>query len=205
MVTDLCRGCLAHSCVASCKRNAIVIDEHQHAHIDKSKCVECGRCAKACQYSAIHNFQRPCERACKVNAISMAPGGEAAIDYEKCINCGACVYHCPFGATVDVSSIVSVIREIMAAEEKGEDEKVIAIVAPSIASQFLYASLGQVITGIKELGFDEVLEVAVGAEMVAYKEGLELKRKGIPHFLLLPGVCQVYRDQTPDHGGAYIS
>ena len=178
VVTDLCRGCLAHSCVASCKRNAIVIDEHQHAHIDKSKCVECGRCAKACQYSAIHNFQRPCERACKVNAISMAPGGEAAIDYEKCINCGACVYHCPFGATVDVSSIVSVIREIMAAEEKGEDEKVIAIVAPSIASQFLYASLGQVITGIKELGFDEVLEVAVGAEMVAYKEGLELKEKG---------------------------
>ena len=38
--------------------------------------------------------------------------------------------------------------------------------------------MGQVITGIKELGFDEVLEVAVGAEMVAYKEGLELKEKG---------------------------
>ena len=54
----------------------------------------------------------------------------------------------------------------------------IAIAAPSIASQFLYASLGQVITGIKELGFSEVLEVAVGAEMVAYKEGLELKEKG---------------------------
>ena len=178
VVTDLCRGCLAHNCVASCKRNAIIIDEHQHAHIDKSKCVECGRCASACQYSAIHNFQRPCERACKVNAISMAPGGEASIDYDQCINCGACVYHCPFGATVDVSSIVNVIKEIQAAEEKPADEKVIAIAAPSIASQFLYASLGQVITGIKELGFSEVLEVAVGAEMVAYKEGLELKEKG---------------------------
>ena len=159
VVTDLCRGCLAHNCVASCKRNAIIIDEHQHAHIDKSKCVECGRCASACQYSAIHNFQRPCERACKVNAISMAPGGEASIDYDQCINCGACVYHCPFGATVDVSSIVNVIKEIQAAEEKPADEKVIAIAAPSIASQFLYASLGQVITGIKELGFSEVLEV----------------------------------------------
>ena len=66
VVTDLCRRCLAHSCVESCKRNAIVIDSHQHAHIDKSKCVECGKCANACQYSAIHNFQRPCERACKV-------------------------------------------------------------------------------------------------------------------------------------------
>ena len=115
VVTDLCRGCLAHSCVQSCKRDAIIIDSHQHAHIDKNKCVECGRCAGACQYSAIHNFQRPCERACKVNAISMGPGGEASIDYEKCIDCGACVYHCPFGATVDVSSIVSVIKEIQAA------------------------------------------------------------------------------------------
>lgn len=178
VVTDLCRGCLAHSCVSSCKRDAIIVDSHQHAHIDKSKCVECGRCAKACQYSAIHNFQRPCERACKVNAISMGAGGEATIDYDKCINCGACVYHCPFGATVDVSSIVNVIKEIREAEDNCEKDKVIAIVAPSIASQFLYASLGQVITGIKELGFAEVLEVAVGAEMVAYKESLELKEKG---------------------------
>lgn len=178
VVTDLCRGCLAHSCRQACPRDAIVIDEHQHAHIDKSKCIECGKCAKACQYSAIHNFQRPCERACKVNAISMGPGGEATIDYDKCINCGACVYHCPFGATVDVSSIVDVIDAIRSAEKNTDTGKVVAIVAPSIASQFTYASLGQVITGIKELGFDEVLEAAVGAEMVAYKEGLELVEKG---------------------------
>lgn len=177
VVTDMCRGCLAHSCMDSCKLNAITIDSHQHAHIDKSKCVECGRCAKACQYGAIHNFQRPCERACPVGAISMAPGGEASIDEENCINCGACVYHCPFGATVDVSSIVSVINELLEAENNPE-HRVIAMVAPSIASQFLYASLGQVITGIYKLGFNEVLEVAVGAEMVAYKEGLELIEKG---------------------------
>lgn len=177
VVTDLCRGCLAHSCQMSCPRDAIIIENH-HARIDKSKCIECGKCAKACQYSAIHNFQRPCEKSCKVNAISMGPGGEAQIDYNKCIDCGTCVYHCPFGALVDVSSIVDVIDEIRKVESNMNEGKVIAIVAPSIASQFTYASLGQVITGIKELGFDEVLEVAVGAEMVAYKEGLELVEKG---------------------------
>ncbi len=198
VVTDLCRGCLAHSCLQSCPRDAIVIDEHQHAHIDKSKCIECGKCARACQYSAIHNFQRPCERACKVNAISMGPGGEASIDYDKCINCGACVYHCPFGATVDVSSIVDVIDEIRKVEKNTDPRKVIAIVAPSIASQFVYAGLGQVITGIKELGFDEVLEVAVGAEMVAYKEGLELVEKGFLTSSCCPAFVKYIETKHPN-------
>ena len=160
VVTDLCRGCLAHSCRDACKLGAIKITEKQRAKIDKTKCVECGRCAKACSYSAIHNFQRPCEMACKVDAISMGPGGEACIDYEKCISCGSCVYHCPFGATVDVSSIVDVIKCLKRGAEDSE-KPVVAIVAPSIASQFGYAELGQVITGIRKLGFAEVLEVCL--------------------------------------------
>lgn len=177
VVTELCRGCLAHSCKESCKLNAIEIDSHQKAHIDKTKCVECGRCAKACKYSAIHNFIRPCESVCKVKAITMGEGGEATIDPEKCIDCGACVYHCPFGATVDTSSIVDIINTIMESQNNTK-YKVYAIVAPSIASQFLYAKLGQVITGIKKLGFHSVMEVAFGADMIASKEAEELIEKG---------------------------
>ena len=41
-VTDSCRGCLAHRCVDSCAKKAIIIDSEQKAHIDKSKCVNCG-------------------------------------------------------------------------------------------------------------------------------------------------------------------
>lgn len=178
VVTDLCRGCLAHSCKASCKLNAIEVDKSHHAKIDKSKCVECGKCAKACQYSAIHNFQRPCENACKVDAISMAEGGEAEIDSKKCIDCGACVYHCPFGATVDVSSIVEVVNSLKESKRKDSNNPTLAIVAPSIASQFLYAKIGQVVTGIRKLGFAEVLEVAIGADIVATKEAKELVEKG---------------------------
>lgn len=85
VVTDLCRGCVAHACVDACKLGAITVDSHQKAEIDKSKCVECGKCAKSCPYSAIANFKRPCEKACKVDAISMAPDGVAQIDSEKCI------------------------------------------------------------------------------------------------------------------------
>lgn len=177
VVTDLCRGCLAHSCMDACKLKAINIDERNRVKIDKNKCVECGRCAKVCKYSAIHNFQRPCEKACPVGAISMGPTGEAAIDYDNCISCGSCVYTCPFGATVDTSSIVDVINSIKESKEKDSNNPTVAIVAPSIGSQFLYASLGQVITGIHKLGFAEVFEVALGADMVAPKEAEELVEK----------------------------
>ena len=91
-VTSACRGCLAHRCEDVCRRGAITFDEHQKAHIDKSKCVECGQCAKVCPYSAIANEKRPCEKACKIKAISMGEDGAASIDNETCTSCGACVY-----------------------------------------------------------------------------------------------------------------
>ena len=173
VVTDLCRGCLAHNCMDACKLNAIYIDEKHHARIDKSKCVDCGRCASACAYSAIHNFRRPCESSCEVHAISMGPTGAAVIDEEKCVSCGACVYHCPFGATVDVSSIVDIVKAIKSYEE-GKGKPVYALVAPAVGSQCINVTLGQVISGIKKLGFERVIEVALGADIVAKNETEEL-------------------------------
>ena len=52
-VTNACRGCLAHRCEDACKRGAISFDDNHVAHIDKTKCVECGACAKVCPYSAL--------------------------------------------------------------------------------------------------------------------------------------------------------
>ena len=176
VVTDLCRGCVAHRCADGCKLGAITFDEEQRAHINKEKCVECGKCAKLCPYSAITNFKRPCERSCKVDAISMAKDGVATIDSEKCIACGACVYQCPFGATLDVSSITDVIKTIMASENN-EKFHVYAMVAPAIGGQFTYARPGQIITAIKELGFYSVEEAAMGADIVAYHEAQELSEK----------------------------
>ncbi|MGF6376362.1 [FeFe] hydrogenase (group B1/B3) [Clostridiales Family XIII bacterium PM5-7] len=197
VVTDLCRGCLANNCVMACKLNAITIDSNHHARIDKAKCIDCGKCAKACKYSAIHNFQRPCEIACKADAISMAPGGEASIDPEKCIDCGSCVYHCPFGATVDVSSIVDVVNSLKESRID-QNNPTIAIVAPSIASQFLYANLGQVISGIKKLGFHQVLEVALGADMVAKKETEELMEKGFLTSSCCPAFVKYIETRFPN-------
>lgn len=176
-VTNACRGCLAHRCQNACPRNAIYFDEHQRAHIDKTKCVECGMCSKVCPYSSIINNKRPCQSACKVGAISIGEEQSAQIDNSKCIECGACVYQCPFGAISDKSYIVDVIKLIQNSHNNS-DYKVYAIVAPSIASQFDYATLGQVITGIKQLGFHSVVEVAIGADMTADAEAKEFAHMG---------------------------
>ena len=176
-VTASCRGCLAHRCEDVCKRGAITFDSNHVAHIDKSKCIQCGQCAKVCPYSAIIDRKRPCQIACKVKAISIKDDNTAEIDDEKCIQCGACVYQCPFGAIMDKSFILDAI-DIMKNSNGNQDYKVYAIVAPSVSSQFSYAKLGQVITGLKELGFYTVIEVALGADMVAQAESKELAEKG---------------------------
>lgn len=196
-VTDLCRGCIAHRCKDVCKLNAITFDDEGQAHIDKSKCVECGKCAKVCPYGAIANFKRPCERACKFDAIKMAEGGEAEIDNEKCVACGACVYQCPFGATVDVSSIVDVIHAIKGSENNSK-YNVYAIVAPAIASQFNYAETGQAITAIKELGFYKVHEAALGADMVALSEAQELIEKGFLTSSCCPAFVKYIKTKFPE-------
>lgn len=177
-VTSVCRGCLAHRCEDVCKRGAITFDNNHVAHIDKTKCIECGQCAKVCPYMAIVNRKRPCQNACKVKAISITESNCAAIDDSKCIQCGACVYQCPFGAITDRSYILKVI-DLIKNSDNNKNYKVYAMVAPSISSQFTYAKLGQVVTGMKDLGFHTVIEAALGADMVAMAESRELAEKGM--------------------------
>ena len=188
-VTSACRGCLAHRCNDACRFGAITFDENHVAHIDKSKCKECGACSKVCPYNAIRNNKRPCELACKVGAISMGAEKEACINHDKCISCGACVYQCPFGAITDKSFIVDAIN-IIKESENNKKYKVFAVVAPSISSQFSYANHGQVITGLKQLGFHTVVEAALGADMVALNEAKELTEKGF----LTSSCCPAFVD-----------
>ena len=196
-VTNSCRGCLAHRCEDVCRRGAISFDHNHTAHIDKSKCVDCGACAKVCPYTAIINRKRPCESACKIKAISMNEDKAAKINNDKCIACGACVYQCPFGAIMDKSFILDVI-DIIKKSENNSKYKVFAVVAPSISSQFTYAKLGQVITGLKELGFHTVVEAALGADMVAYKESAELAEKGFLTSSCCPAFVSYIEKAFPD-------
>jgi len=196
-VTNACRGCLAHRCEDVCKFGAITFDSHQKAHIDKSKCKECGACAKVCPFSAITNHKRPCQNACKVKAISMDENKAAYIDNDSCIACGACVYQCPFGAISDKSYILDAIK-LLKESQNNKESRVYAVVAPTISSQFTYAKLGQVVSGIKELGFHTVVEAALGADMVAAAESKELAEKGFLTSSCCPAFVTFIKQSFPD-------
>ncbi|HMM00163.1 MAG TPA: monomeric [FeFe] hydrogenase [Bacilli bacterium] len=201
-VTNACRGCIAHKCQTVCPKNTIHIDPITHtAKIDKTNCVNCGMCAKACPYSAILDMKRPCEMACKVGAISIDKDGASEINEEKCIRCGACAYQCPFGAIMDKSYMIDVI-EMLKRAKKDKNYRVGVIVAPSIAGQFENVRLTQVVSGILELGFSSVIEAAKGADMVAIDESDELLEKGFLTSSCCPAFVryiQVHKPSIADH------
>ena len=97
-----CRGCIAHRCSSACPRGAISFDDNHHAHIDPDKCVNCGKCASVCPYSAIRTTSAPASARLQGQGH---PAGRKP--------CGAYrrqqvhrlrrvrLYQCPFGAIQD--------------------------------------------------------------------------------------------------------
>ncbi|MFT9495354.1 4Fe-4S dicluster domain-containing protein [Anaerosolibacter sp.] len=209
-ITEACRGCLAHRCVEACPVNAIY-HVGQRAYINPQKCIECGKCKDACPYNAISDVMRPCRRVCPTDALSIDEDKKAVIDHKKCIQCGACVYHCPFGAIMDKSQVVDVI-EILKEGNKRPRSSVYAVIAPAISSQFTYVKIGQVVKAIKMLGFQDVIEAALGADLVALHEthefAEEIEEKGFITSSCCPAFVSYIRMKYPalvDHISTSIS
>ena len=173
LVTDGCQGCLAHPCVEVCPKDAITLDRtNGRSHIDPDKCIKCGKCASVCSYNAIIIQDRPCAAACGMDAIHTDENGKAEIDYDKCVSCGMCLVNCPFGAIADKSQIFQVIRAIQSGE------RVYAAVAPAFVGQFgNRVTPGKLRAAMKQLGFADVFEVAVGADLCATQEAIDFMQE----------------------------
>ena len=170
-VSNYCQNCIAASCQKVCPKGAISF-RNNRSYIDLDKCIRCGKCAKACPYNAIVHLERPCAAACGMDAIGSDEYGRAVINQDKCVACGQCLVSCPFGAIVDKGQIFQVIQSIL----KGD--KVVAIVAPAFIGQFgKHSTPGKFIAAMKELGFERIVEVAVGADMCTIEEAKDFLEK----------------------------
>lgn len=170
LITDACRGCFAQPCVVNCPKQAISI-KNGRSIIDEEKCISCGRCVDVCPYHAVIRVPIPCEEACPVNAITKGDDGKEHIDPDKCILCGKCLQSCPFGAVVEMSQMVDVLKAM-----HDTDKKVVAMLAPAVLGQFP-GSINHLVGALKKVGFDDVIEVAIGADITTQKEAAEFIEK----------------------------
>lgn len=163
-VTNKCMGCVAHPCREVCPKEAISMVNGK-SFIDQDKCIKCGKCKAICPYDAISHQVRPCAAACGVNAIKNDKRDRAIIDNDLCVSCGQCMVSCPFGAIADKSQIFQLIRAMQSGR------KIIAQVAPAFVGQFGPEVTADMLkTALKELGFYDVYETAIGADLGAIAE-----------------------------------
>jgi [FeFe] hydrogenase (group B1/B3) len=170
VVTNLCKGCVGRPCFMNCPKDAITFMDNGQAHINHSKCINCGICKEACPYHSIVYIPIPCEEACPVKAIQKDENGIEHIDESKCIYCGKCINACPFGSVFEISQVF----DILPAMERGV--KFVALMAPSIQSQFSNP-IAEIADAICQIGFVEAIEVAYGAMETTQREGAELNEK----------------------------
>jgi len=193
IVTNLCKGCIAQSCKMNCPREAVTRSDNGQAIIDPKNCISCGICQKLCPYHAIVYLPVPCEESCPVGAISKNEKGKETIDASKCILCGKCVNACPFGSIMESTQMITVMQLLKSTE------KVTAIVAPALFGQYK-ASPESIKGALKEMGFDEVIEVAEGAVTTAKAEYKELQHKlgeGLP--FMTSSCCPAWTETVDIH------
>ena len=169
-VTEGCQGCLEHPCREVCPKDAITMI-HGKSKIDENKCIKCGKCIEVCPYNAIIKQERPCSQACGMGAIHSYEYGRAEIDQDKCVSCGMCLVSCPFSAIVDKGQIYQTVLALKS------ETPVYAIVAPAIAGQFEGLKNTQLRGAFQALGFTDIREVAVGADLCTIEEAQDFLKE----------------------------
>ena len=145
--------------------------------LDKEKCKACTNCLRRCPTEAIR-----------------VRGGRAHIIDERCIDCGECIrvceYHAKYAQTDPLASI-------------NRFKYKIALPAPALYGQFKHlVNASQVLEGLFKIGFDDVFEVAEGADIVtrAIRERMRnIDRSKYPVISsACPAIVRLIRVRFPD-------
>ena len=144
---------------------------------DPNKCILCARCFAVCAHvQSVHALDFY-GRGIKSKITTYMDKGLGNV---ACTNCGQCALICPTGAIVERDETDEVYEEIENAEKF-----VIVQTAPAIrvgigeAMGMEPGSLvtGQMVAGLRRLGFDKVFDTQFTADLTIMEEGHELIRR----------------------------
>ncbi len=135
-----------------------------------------------------------CNDICKYEAHIYKRNRGPLIVGDKCLSCGECVSNCDFGALADKIEFLPLIDYL-----KDDDTKVYASVAPAIVGQFGDdVTMGKLRTGLKLLGFEDMIETAMFADILTIKEAFEFTElvKTEEDFFITSCCCPVWFNMT---------
>jgi iron-only hydrogenase group A len=171
---------------------------------DETKCIGCSACRTACL--AYNNLGIPVET--KVGDCTyFRPDGKLNFADSNCTRCGQCTLVCPTGALTEKEYIEDVKAAIT-----NPKKIVIAQIAPSVRVS-LSESFGlapalnmekEMVAALKQLGFDYIFDVNVGADFTTYEEAFDLldrlKEKDTPMFTsCCPARVKYIEDFHPEY------
>ena len=109
-----------------------------------------------------------CIRECPVKAIKVE-NSKTSIMKENCILCAKCVQLCKNGAKTYKNDVARVFDLL------NSGKKVIASLDPTFIGELTNYSVNQFISILKQLGFYQISETAIGADFLSSQINLEIQ------------------------------
>jgi NADH-quinone oxidoreductase subunit G len=139
-----------------------------------NKCILCGDCVRACQEIqgvGVLDF------AYRGSKLQVTTAFNKSLQEVDCVNCGQCRVVCPTGALMIKKDIEKAYEAL-----HNKNKRVIAQIAPAvrvaIGEEFGLEpgaiSMGKIVAALRKLGFDQIFDTAVGADLTVIEEAEEL-------------------------------